>query len=63
MRAAGSGFIALLSQPLGRICRAQPHQQWPELRFLLRYLAVALALFWLGSSFFRRHKPTFPDLL
>ena len=39
------------------------YQQWPELRFLLRYLAVALALFWLGSSFFRRHKPTFPDLL
>jgi lipopolysaccharide transport system permease protein len=37
--------------------------QWPEWHLVLRFGAVAVVLFALGSTFFRRQKSTFPDLL
>ena len=37
--------------------------QWPKIPVLLQFGAVALLVFLLGSTFFLRQKPRFPDLL
>jgi len=37
--------------------------QWPEWQLLLRFGAVAVVVFAVGSTFFNRQKRTFPDLL
>ena len=36
---------------------------WPDPVLLLKFAAAGLALLLLGSTFFMRHKPRFPDLL
>jgi ABC-type polysaccharide/polyol phosphate export permease len=37
--------------------------QWPDPSLMLRFSAVAVAVFFLGCTFFMQHKRTFPDLL
>jgi lipopolysaccharide transport system permease protein len=36
---------------------------WPDPMLLLRFGVASVVLLFLGSSFFMRHKPRFPDLL
>ena len=36
---------------------------WPDPRYLAGFAAVAAFTYWIGVGFFKRHEPTFPDLL
>lgn len=36
---------------------------WPSLGHLLPFTAVTAVTFWIGTRFFKKHEPNFPDLL